>query len=81
MILPERTGSPPAGSLEAFIRGSIPLAKIQASYERIGNVRRAQGELDAALQAYQESLAIRERLARQSPDDLPAIPALMHRRP
>ena len=31
MILPESTGPPPAGSLEALIRGTIPLAKIQAS--------------------------------------------------
>ena len=40
---------------------------LSVSYERIGDVQRAQGDLAAALRSYQASLAIRERLAEADP--------------
>jgi hypothetical protein len=37
------------------------------SYERIGGVQEAQGDLAGALKSYQDSLAIRDRLAKSDP--------------
>jgi hypothetical protein len=37
------------------------------SLEKIGDVQSAQGDLGAALKAYQDSLAIGEKLAAQDP--------------
>jgi hypothetical protein len=36
---------------------------LSMSYEKVGDVLKAQGKLDEALKAYRDSLAIRERLA------------------
>jgi predicted negative regulator of RcsB-dependent stress response len=41
---------------------------LSASYDEIGSVLVAQGNLTAALQAYRDSLAIRERLAKDPGD-------------
>jgi tetratricopeptide (TPR) repeat protein len=40
---------------------------VSVSYERIGDVQVAQGDLTAALNSYQDSLGIRERLAASDP--------------
>ncbi len=40
---------------------------LSVSYEKIGDVQRAQGDLGGALKAYQDSLAIRQKLAAQDP--------------
>ena len=40
---------------------------LSVSYEKVGNVQVAQGNLPAALTSYQAGLAIRERLAKSDP--------------
>jgi tetratricopeptide (TPR) repeat protein len=42
---------------------------LSISFDRIGDVQRAQGNLDGALKAYQDGLAIRETLAAQDPSN------------
>ena len=37
------------------------------SYENVGDVQRAQGDLAGALKSYSESLGIHEKLAKQDP--------------
>src|ERR1700720_4332092 len=40
---------------------------LSVSYERVGDVQKAQGDLKAALKSYSDSLAIAERLAKSDP--------------
>ena len=47
---------------QARVRFNVPL-----TYEKIGNVQKAQGHLPEALASYQVSLAIDERLAQSDP--------------
>ena len=42
---------------------------LSVSYENIGGVQQAQGDLKAALKSYSDSLAIRERLAKADPNN------------
>ena len=40
---------------------------LSVSYDRVGDVQRAQGDLAGALKSYRDSLGIREKLAKQDP--------------
>jgi predicted negative regulator of RcsB-dependent stress response len=41
---------------------------VSVSYERIGDVRRDEGDRNGALAAYEKALAIREHLAAKDPE-------------
>ena len=42
-------------------------AHLSVSYDKVGDVQVAQGDLAGALKSYRDSLAIRERLAQSDP--------------
>jgi tetratricopeptide (TPR) repeat protein len=46
---------------------------LSVSYERIGDVQRAQGDLTSALSSYQQGLDIRQKLAARDPANIPQI--------
>jgi hypothetical protein len=66
------------GSLEASLKQpnrcpqdpiTLWQSDLSASFDRIGDVQSARGNLEAALQAYGDGLAIREKLAAQDPSN------------
>ena len=67
---PIRTASPSARSWPRRTRATPSWQRdLSVSFNKIGDVQSARGNLDAALKAYQDSLAIPEKLAAQDPSN------------
>ncbi len=65
---PTRTASPSARSSPRRTPATPSWQRdLSVSFEKIGDVQSAKGDLDGALKAYQDSLAIAEKLAAQDP--------------
>ena len=67
---PTRTGSPSARSWPRRTRATPRWQRdLSVSFDKIGDVQSARGNLEAALKAYQDGLAIAEKLAAQDPSN------------
>ena len=67
---PTRTASPSPRSWPRRTRATAEWQRdLSVSFNKIGDVQSARGNLDAALKAYQDGLAIAEKLAAQDPSN------------